>query len=193
MSSFKDVADLRLDDLITLGPDDSLAHHGIKGQKWGVRRYQNADGSLTEAGKKRYGTDLVNSEKKLGHEYEKYELKQKRTNRVGNRAGINKASQQQRALRREIYEHSKKCRAILDEVRKKRDSYLDNPTEKKAYAMADLARKFRKASEEEFSSLLKAYGDVNIKAIKSNYRLVDVLADKSEYDDFWDYVFKAYD
>ena len=30
-----------------------LAHHGIKGMKWGVRRYQNADGSLTPAGKKR--------------------------------------------------------------------------------------------------------------------------------------------
>lgn len=30
-----------------------LAHHGVKGQKWGVRRYQNKDGSLTEAGKKR--------------------------------------------------------------------------------------------------------------------------------------------
>ena len=31
-----------------------LYHHGIKGQKWGVRRYQYADGSLTIAGKKRY-------------------------------------------------------------------------------------------------------------------------------------------
>lgn len=30
-----------------------LAHHGIKGQKWGVRRYQNEDGSLTMNGKKR--------------------------------------------------------------------------------------------------------------------------------------------
>lgn len=35
-----------------------LAHHGIKGQKWGIRRFQNADGTLTEAGKKRYGEDL---------------------------------------------------------------------------------------------------------------------------------------
>lgn len=32
---------------------DELYHHGILGQKWGVRRYQNSDGTLTEAGKKR--------------------------------------------------------------------------------------------------------------------------------------------
>ncbi len=32
-----------------------LYHYGIKGQKWGIRRYQNPDGSLTEEGKKRYG------------------------------------------------------------------------------------------------------------------------------------------
>ena len=31
-------------------------HSGIKGMRWGVRRYQNEDGSLTEEGKKRYGT-----------------------------------------------------------------------------------------------------------------------------------------
>ena len=33
---------------------NELSHHGILGMKWGVRRYQNSDGSLTEAGKKRY-------------------------------------------------------------------------------------------------------------------------------------------
>lgn len=34
-----------------------LYHWGIKGQKWGIRRYQNPDGSLTEEGKARYGGD----------------------------------------------------------------------------------------------------------------------------------------
>ena len=35
---------------------DELYHHGIKGQKWGIRRYQNPDGSLTAEGKAKYGT-----------------------------------------------------------------------------------------------------------------------------------------
>ena len=37
--------------------DNVLIHSGVKGMRWGVRRYQNEDGSLTEAGKKRYARD----------------------------------------------------------------------------------------------------------------------------------------
>ena len=37
--------------------EEYLAHHGTKGQRWGVRRFQNSDGSLTAAGKLRYSVD----------------------------------------------------------------------------------------------------------------------------------------
>ena len=38
--------------------NNELTHWGIKGMRWGVRRYQNSDGSLTDAGKKRYDRDI---------------------------------------------------------------------------------------------------------------------------------------
>ena len=43
--------------------DTYLAHHGVKGQRWGVRRFQNPDGSLTEKGKRRMKTLQGKSDK----------------------------------------------------------------------------------------------------------------------------------
>lgn len=47
--SLEKVGTMNYDDM----PIDELAHHGIKGQKWGVRRFQNLDGTLTDEGQKR--------------------------------------------------------------------------------------------------------------------------------------------
>lgn len=41
--------------MIDFNEHNYLCHYGIKGMKWGMRRYQNPDGSLTPAGKARYG------------------------------------------------------------------------------------------------------------------------------------------
>lgn len=70
------------------GNEDYLEHFGIKGQKWGVRRFENEDGSLTEEGKKRYGLSnggagnaklakkYTKSLKKLSKAYENADLNQ---------------------------------------------------------------------------------------------------------------------
>ena len=62
---------------------NELYHHGIKGMKWGVRRYQNPDGSLTNAGKRQRSKAIRITEKelarsnKLQEKYKSYTAKNK--------------------------------------------------------------------------------------------------------------------
>lgn len=63
---------------LTQKPDDIIEHHGIKGMKWGVRRYQNYDGSYTQKGLERY--------KKAESVYDKAKKEQK--NGIGSREEV---------------------------------------------------------------------------------------------------------
>lgn len=51
--------------------DEYLAHHGILGMHWGVRRYQNPDGSLTPAGRQRYRRKLEKRVKRVASDLKK--------------------------------------------------------------------------------------------------------------------------
>ena len=54
--------------------ENELTHYGIKGMKWGVRRFQNKNGSLTAAGKKR--RDSWSDDAKTAHDIKKKNVKQ---------------------------------------------------------------------------------------------------------------------
>ena len=61
-----------------------LYHHGILGQKWGIRRYQNEDGTWTAEGKKRYSDDYKQSKKDLRAVRKTYRTETRRIQRLAN-------------------------------------------------------------------------------------------------------------
>lgn len=103
-------------------PDD-LQHWGIKGMKWGQRRYQNKDGSLTPAGQKRYNKELENLKKEEAKVKEQAKIA---ANRKKTQAKIDSLEERKKALA----EQKKKIKDGDDPDNKKKEETLDEKRER---------------------------------------------------------------
>lgn len=83
--------------IVTKISDDELQHHGILGMRWGRRRYQNKDGSLTEKGKKRYNKETAELKAEKRTLRNKLRVKKKEEN-------LNKLKSERDALQKAVDE-----------------------------------------------------------------------------------------
>jgi hypothetical protein len=92
---------------------DYLAHYGTLGMKWGIRKYQNPDGSLTEAGRARYGKKVDKYRAKLEKRLTKQLNKAKAQKNSALEASVNKKLRNARAMTDSdiLYEKKQKATA----------------------------------------------------------------------------------
>lgn len=117
-------------------PNDFLMHYGIKGQKWGIRRYQNPDGTLTAEGRKRYGFNDIrkpdNIDKMSKFKRSRLALKEynKILNKIGNESeklySENYDGDDDSEYSMETYEEIKQLRYDANEMAEKEISKLYN-------------------------------------------------------------------
>lgn len=151
---------------------DELYHHGIKGQKWGVRRYQNEDGSLTAAGQKRYGSiETMNAKAAYKSAKKNYNKAfNKATNRQGLLYNITKA---QRAKTKQAENEYEEARQAL---RGAKQAYKDSKVSDKRNAVREYQKVYNKQvrmeeqSDDLFAEAKKQYknlGDTTISRIRA--------------------------
>ena len=117
--------------------DDVLIHYGILGMKWGVRRYQNKDGSLTSAGKKRYGNndDIKDSPQKNTEEPKKKSVKDMSDEEL--RREINRMQLEQNYLRMTGQNIEKGKSAVEIALGKMKESFVSTVAQKSGQILAE--------------------------------------------------------
>lgn len=162
-----------------------LYHHGIKGQKWGVRRYQNEDGTLTDAGRKR----VASLSKKIYKQDSSMESNRKKLEKQTVRYADYVARKNARAAKL----RKKEYRPLTTRHRANRLEYRASKKEARAAAKSTKIEKtqykIRKAAtlKAKYTTKLKDLKSIDTSAAKkvldenSTKKLVDIMANPKYY------------
>lgn len=117
--------------------DDVLIHYGVFGMKWGVRRYQNKDGSLTSAGKKRYSNndDIKEDPQKNTEEPKKKSVKDMSDEEL--RREVNRMQLEQNYLRMTGQNIEKGKSAAEIALGKMKESFVSTVAQKSGQILAE--------------------------------------------------------
>jgi hypothetical protein len=155
---------------------NELYHHGIKGQKWGVRRFQNPDGSWTEAGKKRYSNTTAGA-KRYQKDAKKEHREVERSGSATGRVYLSTIREQESAEKsfnkvRQKYgiDDNTDRTQLANNVRKKLDRYESSVKDAKANrdfwrAENKEAVSYMKKTTKEFNEKLEEYGKKPLNSI----------------------------
>ena len=151
---------------------NELYHHGIKGMKWGIRRYQNKDGSLTDAGKKR----LV-SRVQRGDKWDDPDKVARLTNKAfANYKKTSKSYQTALASKNELAkvdnEINKRSHAYAEKMVGKKYKDIRDPSDHIKYIAAGQAEMRRLAANKEFMNTKISYEKNDRKGWKDAERYV---------------------
>lgn len=132
--------------------ESDLAHYGIKGQKWGVRRFQNDDGTWTAAGKERYGDDSgTRSAGGRAHRTlaKVYSLNERTYNKLGNKtlASMNAAAKNQQLQKANAADQAKAAKMA---EKAKREAERVDVSKAKNSATRRVAEDYHNLSDREF-------------------------------------------
>lgn len=159
--------------------NNELIHYGILGMKWGVRRYQNKDGSLTTAGKKKYAKEMakLNKEKAKLEEQKKVLSNQKKVKTAFDKLEAEKAkvAAEKKALK-DLKKGKKKTESPVKEdmsVEEKKAAVLKSRSAKELYKNADLF---------DDAELNRAYNRLNLERNISNLAPKEVSKGKQTVD-----------